>query len=950
MNVNEVISNRGISISARYHQNWSYTYTRRCSSDTWTRIFCLCHAGRYLRDEYSVNIDSQYGVMQIDNGIERVKATLPRLYQLAAGGTAVGTGLNTRKGFAEKVAKSVRKLTAYFCFSMCSSKCMSNSSCASLFLELTIRCLYRTVSEITGLPFVTAPNKFEALAAHDALVEVHGALNTLAASFMKIGNDIRFLGSGPRCGLGELSLPENEPGSSIMPGKVNPTQCEAITMVAAQVMGNQVAVTVGGSNGHFELNVFKPLIVRNVLQSTRYFLLFYFLLFRSNVVFILFQIMRESLMLVTALNPHIGYDNAAKIAKTAHKNGTTLMEEAIKLGILTEEQFKHFDFSVPQMPRASIHPSASFDEFAAAESLERAMRGAGCDKQRVIDILVLINNAQRQMIRTPYKTRYGKDLENELKRELSGELEDVIEDVLELYRAVKGLGTNERILIEILASRTNEEIRAIRNVYYTTYNKTLEDSITADTSGDFRRLLLTLAQGSRDESNYVDNHRAAQDAQNLLKTTDRKSGVDKFEAYKILATANSHHLIRVFFELDRLSDTSIEKMIEKEFSGDTKNLLLVRLLLKCHKGLGTRDRDLIRVLVSRSEIDLEDIKQEYETIYKKSLQQSFISKVVSNVYNVPINLVSMETSFIFSIPPVVFSVEGHERNRIVGPLKTQSYAPMDMDQKPFVDYGSYCYPPQDFASRPQVSPYFYNFPTSTASSMYSQQPSHFMYPQPAASSPEDQMTTKIIEGGEVKINGKGKKVRKPRTIYSSQQLQMLQKRFAKTQYLALPDRAALAAELSLTQTQFDLHAQASTAIIHTNNKGWCRTRLSADGLPWDRGSKKSKGGVERTSDEEGESEDRAASTPVEEGPSNEWATPSLPPPGLPPAGLGPSSLPPAGLPQQNPLLPSSLPTPLSTYEPLKYPSDSSEVKPFIYDQMQAYYPPYGLPHSGYTGY
>ncbi|RCN48753.1 putative fumarate hydratase, class II [Ancylostoma caninum] len=246
-------------------------------------------------------------VQQVENGIERVKATLPRLYQLAAGGTAVGTGLNTRKGFAEKVAK--------------------------------------TVSDLTGLPFTTAPNKFEALAAHDALVEVHGALNVLAASFMKIANDIRFLGSGPRCGLGELSLPENEPGSSIMPGKVNPTQCEAITMVAAQVMGNQVAVTVGGSNGHFELNVFKPLMVKNVLQSTR-------LLADAAVSFSvncvdgivankdnIAKIMRESLMLVTALNPHIGYDNAAKIAKTAHKNGTTLKEEAIKLGILTEEQF-----------------------------------------------------------------------------------------------------------------------------------------------------------------------------------------------------------------------------------------------------------------------------------------------------------------------------------------------------------------------------------------------------------------------------------------------------------------------------------------------------------------------------------------------------------------------------------------------------------------------------------
>jgi len=246
-------------------------------------------------------------VTQLKFGIERVEATLPRLYMLAAGGTAVGTGLNTRIGFAEKVAEKV--------------------------------------SELTGLPFVTAPNKFEALAAHDSMVEVSGALNVLACSIMKIANDIRFLGSGPRCGLGELSLPENEPGSSIMPGKVNPTQCEAITMVAAQVMGNHVAVTVGGSNGHFELNVFKPLMVANVLRSIR-------LLgdsceaFTDNCVVGITanrdeikRLLYESLMLVTALNPHIGYDAAAKIAKTAHKNGTTLKHEAIALGYLTEEQF-----------------------------------------------------------------------------------------------------------------------------------------------------------------------------------------------------------------------------------------------------------------------------------------------------------------------------------------------------------------------------------------------------------------------------------------------------------------------------------------------------------------------------------------------------------------------------------------------------------------------------------
>jgi len=247
-------------------------------------------------------------VTQLTLGIERVKACLPRVYMLAAGGTAVGTGLNTRVGFAEKVAAKV--------------------------------------SELTNLPFVTAPNKFEALAAHDAMVEVSGVLNVIACSIMKIANDIRFLGSGPRCGLGELSLPENEPGSSIMPGKVNPTQCEAITMVAAQVMGNHVAVTVGGSNGHFELNVFKPMIVSNVLRSIR-------LLgdacsaFTENCVDGIVanterieKSLHDSLMLVTALNPHIGYDAAAKIAKTAHKNGTTLKQEAIALNYLTEEQFE----------------------------------------------------------------------------------------------------------------------------------------------------------------------------------------------------------------------------------------------------------------------------------------------------------------------------------------------------------------------------------------------------------------------------------------------------------------------------------------------------------------------------------------------------------------------------------------------------------------------------------
>ena len=246
-------------------------------------------------------------VTQIEHGIARVESTLPRLHELAIGGTAVGTGLNTRVGFAERVSAKL--------------------------------------AELTGLPFVSANNKFEGLAAHDAMVEVHGALNVIACSLMKIANDIRFLGSGPRCGFGELLLPENEPGSSIMPGKVNPTQCEAITMVAAQVIGNQTAVSVGGSNGHFELNVFKPMMVKNVLQSTR-------LIgdacqsFSKNCVRGIIaneeridKLLNESLMLVTALNPHIGYDKAATIAKTAHKEGSTLKEAAVKLGFLTEQQF-----------------------------------------------------------------------------------------------------------------------------------------------------------------------------------------------------------------------------------------------------------------------------------------------------------------------------------------------------------------------------------------------------------------------------------------------------------------------------------------------------------------------------------------------------------------------------------------------------------------------------------
>jgi len=249
-------------------------------------------------------------VTQIAYGIERVKATLPRLALLAQGGTAVGTGLNAKKGFDKLFAKKV--------------------------------------SDITGHVFKTAPNKFEALAANDAVIETAGALNVLAASLMKIANDVRFLGSGPRSGLGELLLPENEPGSSIMPGKINPTQCEALSMVCCQVMGNNVAITVAGSNGHFELNVFKPVMIQNLLQSIR-LVADAAVSFTDNCVVgieanleRIAKLMGESLMLVTALNPHIGYDNAAKIAKKAHKEGTTLAEAGKALGLLTDAQFKQW--------------------------------------------------------------------------------------------------------------------------------------------------------------------------------------------------------------------------------------------------------------------------------------------------------------------------------------------------------------------------------------------------------------------------------------------------------------------------------------------------------------------------------------------------------------------------------------------------------------------------------
>ena len=244
---------------------------------------------------------------QVAMAIARIEGALPRIYELAQGGTAVGTGLNTPVGWGEMVAQNM--------------------------------------SQITGLPFVTAPNKFEALAAHDAMVEMSGALKTAAVSLFKIANDIRLLGSGPRCGLGELMLPENEPGSSIMPGKVNPTQCEALTQVCAHVLGNDAAVGFAGSQGHFELNVYKPMMAYNVLQSMQ-------LLgdaaqaFTDNCVNGITanrdqidKLMRESLMLVTALAPEIGYDNATTVAKTAHKNGTTLKQEAIALGFVDEATF-----------------------------------------------------------------------------------------------------------------------------------------------------------------------------------------------------------------------------------------------------------------------------------------------------------------------------------------------------------------------------------------------------------------------------------------------------------------------------------------------------------------------------------------------------------------------------------------------------------------------------------
>jgi fumarate hydratase class II len=266
----------------------------------------------HLMDAVPLTLGQEFSgyVQQLTYGLDRINGCLPRLSELALGGTAVGTGLNTHKDFAVKSAEKI--------------------------------------SEISGCKFTTAKNKFESLAAHDAIVEASGVMKTLACSLMKIANDIRLLGSGPRCGIGELNLPENEPGSSIMPGKVNPTQSEAMTMVCAQVIGNDTTINIGGATGHFELNVFKPVMIFNLLQSIR-------LLADASESFTdncvvgieanennIKNHLRNSLMLVTALNPHVGYDNAAKIAKKAHAENTTLEEAAIALGLLTSEQFQEY--------------------------------------------------------------------------------------------------------------------------------------------------------------------------------------------------------------------------------------------------------------------------------------------------------------------------------------------------------------------------------------------------------------------------------------------------------------------------------------------------------------------------------------------------------------------------------------------------------------------------------
>ncbi|HZX63636.1 MAG TPA: class II fumarate hydratase [Bacteroidales bacterium] len=270
----------------------------------------IAKTGRtHLMDATPLTLGQEFSgyASQLDHALIAIKNTLPHLAELALGGTAVGTGLNTPKGYDEKVAEKI--------------------------------------AELTGLPFVTAPNKFESLSAHDAMVETSGALKTLAVSCMHIASNMRLMASGPRCGIGEIILPENEPGSSIMPGKVNPTQPEAMTMVCAQVIGNDVAVNIGGMSGHFQLNVFKPVIIRNVLESAR-LLGEVCLSFNDNCAIgiepnlaAIQKNLENTLMLVTALNPHIGYDNSAKIAKKAHKENKTLREAALELGLLTDEEF-----------------------------------------------------------------------------------------------------------------------------------------------------------------------------------------------------------------------------------------------------------------------------------------------------------------------------------------------------------------------------------------------------------------------------------------------------------------------------------------------------------------------------------------------------------------------------------------------------------------------------------
>jgi fumarate hydratase class II len=348
MNVNEVIANRAIELAGGVlgskkpiHPNDDVNKAQS-SNDTfptamhvavgiaWQEV--LLPALRILRDRLAAKSEAFADVIKIGRThlMDATPLTLgqeisgwaarPRLHELALGGTAVGTGLNTNPRFPELAIAEIATLT--------------------------------------GIPFVPARNKFEALAAHDALVEAHGVLKTIACSLMKIGNDVRWLASGPRCGIGEITIPENEPGSSIMPGKVNPTQSEALTMVCAQVLGNDVAVNVGGASGNFELNVFKPLIVHNVLRSTR-------LLADAMTGFEehcargiepnarrIEQLVRESLMLVTALNPHLGYDKAAKIAKKAHAEGLTLEQSGIALGYLTAEQFQQW-----VRPEAMLGPS-----------------------------------------------------------------------------------------------------------------------------------------------------------------------------------------------------------------------------------------------------------------------------------------------------------------------------------------------------------------------------------------------------------------------------------------------------------------------------------------------------------------------------------------------------------------------------------------------------------------